>query len=70
MKTRAITISILIAVTLGLVGWDIYVALTPQKDDTISEVILDYAGEHPVVPFGLGVVMGHLLWPQRAKRKE
>ena len=64
MTSRTITISILAAVTLLLIAWDIYVATNKQKGDTISEVVLGFARRHPVIPFALGVLMGHLLWPQ------
>lgn len=63
--TRRWTIGLLVGVTALLIGWDVYVALTPQRGDTISEVVLSWAKQRPVIPFGLGVLMGHLLWPQR-----
>lgn len=67
MTGRAWTIAILIATTLGLIGWDIYVALTPEPGDTISQVVLGFAQNHPVLPFAFGVLMGHFFWPQRRK---
>lgn len=65
--TRRWTIAILLGITALLIGWDIYVALTPQKGDTISEVIRDWAFAHPVIPFALGVLCGHWLWPLRER---
>lgn len=62
--TRPITIAILAAVTLLLIVWDIYAATNKDKRDTISVVLLDFARRRPVLPFALGVIMGHLLWPQ------
>lgn len=62
--TRKITISILVAVAVLLIGWDIYVAITPAPGDTISEITLAFAQRHPVIPFAIGVLCGHLLWPQ------
>lgn len=58
------TIAILLSVAAFLVLWDVAVALSPEPDDTISEVVLDWAGRHPIVPFALGVLCGHLFWPQ------
>lgn len=69
---RWVTLGILVAVTLLLVGWDVYVAVAeagrgndPAAGGTISEVVLGYARRHPVLPFSLGVLMGHFFWPQR-----
>jgi len=64
MTTRVWTIGILVGVTLLLIAWDIYAAMNKKRDDTISEVVLGFARRHPVIPFLLGVLAGHLLWPQ------
>lgn len=64
MSTRTWTVWILITISLLLIGWDIYAAVTPEKGDTISRVILSTAEKHPILPFALGVLMGHLLWWQ------
>jgi len=67
MTPRTWTIGILIAVTLLLIMWDVYVAFfnkVPNRQDTISGVVLGFAKRHPVIPFAIGVVCGHLLWPQ------
>jgi len=64
MTRRWWTIAILAGVSLLLIVWDIYAATNKERGDTISEVVLDFARRHPVIPFLLGVLMGHLLWPQ------
>jgi len=64
MSTRTGTIGILAAITLLLVAWDVYAATNKERGDTVSEVVLGFARRHPVIPFLLGVLMGHLLWPQ------
>lgn len=65
---KKVTISILIAAALLLIGWDVYVAANKDSGDTISEVLL-WVSKHPVLPFALGVVMGHLFWPQYREPK-
>lgn len=60
---KKVTISILIAVALLLIGWDIYVAVNKDEGDTISEIFL-WVSRHPIVPCAFGVLMGHLFWPQ------
>jgi hypothetical protein len=58
-----VTISILVAVALILIAWDVYVAVNAEEGDTISEVLL-FVSRHPVLPFVFGVLAGHLFWPQ------
>ena len=65
MNTKLITGCLLVGVGALLVGWDIYVASNSINGDTISEITLAFARKHPVVPFALGVLMGHLLWSQQ-----
>ena len=59
------TFWLLIVITAVLLVWDLYVAFSPEPGDTISEVLLWTAQRHPVLPFVVGVVCGHLFWPQR-----
>lgn len=55
---------VLIAVSMALIGVDIYWATNSEGGDTISEVILKYSRKYQVIAFLLGALMGHLLWPQ------
>jgi hypothetical protein len=54
----------MVASVCGLAGWDIFVAANSSPGDTISEVVLEVALRHPIVPFALGVLCGHWFWPQ------
>jgi len=65
MTDKLKTILMLGGSAVLLIVWDIYVYFSPETGDTISEVMLQGAGNHPVIPFVVGVVMGHLFWPQR-----
>lgn len=65
--TRRWTIGILIGVTLALIAWDVYAYVTAGGPATISDVTLDFARQHPVLPFAIGVVCGHALWGQRIR---
>jgi len=61
-KTRFTTTWILILMAILLIIWDVYAR---QYDSgTISEVMLSWTMSHPVVPFLLGVLGGHLCFPQ------
>lgn len=72
MQNRVATIALLLSMGAGLIGWDVYVAveernIEPGKGATISEVTLGFAQRHPIVPFAVGVLCGHLFWPQVRK---
>lgn len=62
--TKRITKVVMIATAALIILWDIYVAVEPTPGDTISEVLLGWAMQHPIIPFAIGVVCGHLFWPQ------
>lgn len=62
LNKKAITVSILLGVAALLIGWDIYVYFAGDRVDLITSVVWNTSREHPVVPFLVGVVMGHLFW--------
>jgi hypothetical protein len=54
---------------MGIVGcvsaiilWDVYLASDDVKENTISHVVQDVAHKAPMIPFSLGVLIGHWLW--------
>lgn len=49
-----------------LIGWDLYAACSVDQP-TISALVLHYAHQYMLIPFGFGVVMGHFFWPQTEK---
>lgn len=61
--TRFGTAWVLLAAAAGLIGWDVYAAMSPTQP-TISALTLALAHAHPVIPFLMGVIGGHLFWPQ------
>ena len=66
-KTAKITGWGMAAVTVGLTVWDIVVASNDTDGDTISEIILGFAGDWPILAVAFGVLAGHLFWPQTKK---
>jgi len=54
---------IIIAIIAVITIWDVAVVLMGRPDTTISAVILKLSKEHPMIPFTLGVLVGHLFWP-------
>jgi len=61
---RTITATIIISTVMAWIGWDIYAAFNREAGDTISEVVLAAAQGKPIVPFAVGMIIGHLFWPQ------
>lgn len=62
MKT-VVTKVIMALALVAVIGWDLYVFLTPPDGDTISELLATWAPKWPSLPFAAGVVVGHLFWP-------
>lgn len=55
----------LLAGAMVLAGfYDWYTILVRPDLGTVSAVVLDLAQRYPVVPYLLGILTGHLLWPQ------
>jgi len=70
---KKVTVGVLIVTMVGLIGWDIFVAVDekdvePGEGATISEVSYGFAKDHPWVILAGGILMGHLFWPQVRKR--
>jgi hypothetical protein len=55
----------LTAAVVVFIVYDIFAAIHWGADGTISRDILQIAYIHPILPFAIGVLMGHLFWPQR-----
>ena len=53
-----------VALIVVAVAWDVYAWVNRSTLDTLSEVALAVSGQHPIVPLAVGVVLGHLFWPQ------
>lgn len=63
MKTPIITTIIILAATLGLIGYDIWVAIESTPNDTISWIMLSNSLKHPIIAWLWGGLTGHLFWP-------
>lgn len=63
-KWKKLTGWSLVATAAGLIAWDIFVATTEEKGDTISEVLLLQAKKRPIIATAIGCILGHLFWPQ------
>ena len=54
---------------VALIVWATVAAIWGADGCTISEHVRYYAAQYPVVPFALGVLVGHWLWPMGAAQK-
>jgi hypothetical protein len=43
--------------------WDVYATAKNQPSDTVSATLYDWATRWPILPFLLGVIVGHLFFP-------
>ena len=47
---------------LTLIGYDIYIRIVKGKDATLSLTIYKWSKAYPIIPFAIGVLMGHFFW--------
>jgi hypothetical protein len=65
MNRKIITTVIIFSVTGTLIVYDVWASFVPGA--TISEVMLKLGHYHPIIPFGMGVLVGHFWWSQQAE---
>jgi hypothetical protein len=70
IPTKTWTLIVMAITITAIATWDTLVAVNTVKGDTISEVILTWHLEHPLAGMlfilAVGILLGHLYWPQRA----
>lgn len=49
---------------VGLIIFDIFLVVKKGWKETISFQVYILSRDNPIIPFAIGVVMGHLFWPQ------
>lgn len=72
-RNKVVTLVVMFGSAAALIVWDVVVATNTEKGDTISELTLGFARRYPIalggVMLALGIILGHLLWPQYPARK-
>ena len=59
-----LTAKLIILVAIIVISlWDITVVLMGRPEATISYVLFQSTKANPIIAFMLGVVIGHLFWP-------
>ena len=71
MLTRTMTLIFLAILVVAIAVYDTLVAVDKIPGNTISEITLAWAMKHPIsvlmLGVALGIVIGHLFWPQFIK---
>ena len=62
MTWEGYTRSGLVLVCVLMLAWDALIISIGQYDATISVIVYRESKKHPLIPFLLGMVIGHLLW--------
>lgn len=57
------TISVLAITLVSLVVYDVIIFIKEGPQATISYDLLGLSRDYPIIPFALGVIAGHLFWP-------
>ena len=65
MKYRKLTIAFIVLIVLLVAGYDITIAVLGGEQATISATLLAIARQWPIVPFMLGLLAGHLFFPNK-----
>jgi hypothetical protein len=61
----ALTAWLLYLMIISIGTYDIVVSWRYGNDATVSRVVWRFSAEYPILAFAAGLVIGHLLWPQR-----
>lgn len=60
-------LAIALLVIMMLSGiWDVYAIAVNHPLDTVSRVLQDWSLKYPVLPMALGIILGHIFWPQNS----
>ena len=59
-----ITLLVILIGFTGLIVYDVYLAAQGGYENTISYRCLQAARREPLLPLVVGLLLGHLFWPQ------
>ena len=69
MSNRRVTIFLLLAAIVPLLLWEGWTLVNNEAGDTISAVLRDAAFTWPIIPFVVGLLIGHFWWPNNDGKK-
>lgn len=59
MSITAIFVGSFVAIAII---YDVFIIIKKGKEQSISAFMIRLAYKHPIIPFAMGVLMGHLFW--------
>jgi TRAP-type C4-dicarboxylate transport system permease small subunit len=63
-----LTTWVLAGTLLVIGGYDVWALIWAGEEFTVSHTILELSRAHPLVPLLVGLLLGHLFWPQEPPR--
>lgn len=54
---------IMIVLAIAIIVWDIIVNYADMEQYTVSAELFRLSATYPIIPFALGVLAGHVFWP-------
>lgn len=67
-NNQKVTAYVIFVAVVVLLGYDCYAYIHGGLEATISWILYDQSQEYPMIPFALGLLMGHLFGQMRADR--
>lgn len=61
---RVILSAGLVVVLVAIWAFDVYSHFNATPNDSVSRTLFEWSTRWPVLPFAMGIVFGHILWPQ------
>lgn len=59
--SKKTVIAIMIAATVAIIGWDVWLYFDDVPGNTISQIVITGSESSPYVPLGLGLFIGWLI---------
>lgn len=66
MKPNKLTLTVFLVLFAVLMTFDVWTLVSRGYETTVSWTLYVWGTQFPIVPFAFGVLVGHLLWPNRA----
>jgi hypothetical protein len=68
MTPKQLTVTVIVATTAIIIGYDVWAVLAGGVESTISAVIFNASMRFPLIPFAFGVLAGHFWFPVYEKK--
>ncbi len=65
MKLSRLTIIFILVALVAIIAFDVWTLTTHGFESTISASIYAMSRDNPIYAFALGIVCGHLFWPNK-----